>query len=131
MTARAEAFPTLQGHEFVNLTTYRKSGAAVVTPVWFAQVGATLYVVTQDGSGKVKRLRANPMAQLAPATRRGEPLGQPVPAQGRILGAAEAAQASQALDKKYGWQKRLFDVFAKLRGSTESRVYLAFEPADA
>lgn len=131
MTARAETFPTLQGHDFMNLTTYRKNGAAVVTPVWFAQVGATLYVVTQDGSGKVKRLRANPVVQLAPATRRGEPLGQPVPAVGRILGAAEAAQASQALDKKYGWQKRLFDLFAKLRGSTQNRAYLAFEPAEA
>src|SRR5882762_5846088 len=38
------------------LVTYRRDGTPVPTPVWAAQAGGVLYVRTERGSGKVKRL---------------------------------------------------------------------------
>ena len=62
------AFQNLNGHQYMALTTYRRSGAGVPTPVWFAQDGDRLFIVTQDGSGKVKRIRNN-AAAAAPQAR--------------------------------------------------------------
>ena len=60
--------------EFVSLTTYRRSGAAVSVPVWIApasDASGELLVTTTEPSGKVKRLRRDPRVQLRPCDRRG------------------------------------------------------------
>ena len=124
------AIPTglavLAGHQFANLTTYRRSGAGVATPVWFAQSGDRVYVMTGAQAGKVKRLRNNPAALLAPSDRAGNPLGGEVAVRGRMLSPDEARLAERALNQKYGWQKRMFDLFGKLRRRAFERVYLEF-----
>ena len=61
------AFQNLNGHQYMALTTYRRSGAGVPTAVWFAQDGDRLFIVTQDGSGKVKRIRNNAGVRVAPS----------------------------------------------------------------
>lgn len=122
------AFPTLQGHKYANLTTYRKNGAAVVTPVWFAEEDGKVYVMTLESAGKTKRIRNNPRVQLAPCTARGKPLGPPVDAVARILTSAEEAVAKQALDRKYGLVKKVFDLITGLR-KPQQRVYFEIKPA--
>jgi PPOX class probable F420-dependent enzyme len=42
---------------YVSLTTYRKDGTAVATPVWHVTHGGELIVVTEAGSWKVRRIR--------------------------------------------------------------------------
>ncbi|MDT7579905.1 MAG: uncharacterized protein QOK35_1169, partial [Pseudonocardiales bacterium] len=42
--------------QFVSLSTFRRSGAPVATPVWIARDGDALVVTTIADSGKVKRL---------------------------------------------------------------------------
>jgi PPOX class probable F420-dependent enzyme len=120
----------LNGHKFANLTTLRKNGQEVTTPVWFATVGDTIYVVTTQSSGKVKRLRNNPAARLGPSDQRGKPLGQQAAAVGRLLSEGEQAPALAALNAKYGLMKRVIDLILKLRGLQSQRVYLAFKAAD-
>jgi uncharacterized protein len=56
---------------FVSLTTYRRSGAAVSTPVWVGRDGGSLVVLTPVGSGKVKRLRHDPRVEIRPCGRFG------------------------------------------------------------
>jgi len=63
---------TLGDENFVSLTTFRKSGAAVSTPVWIAREGDSLIVTTPEDSGKVKRLRNSGRVQLSPSTRMGK-----------------------------------------------------------
>src|SRR4051794_32286609 len=93
----------LDGRRFCLLTTFRKSGAAVSTPLWFATHGETLYVKTAVDSGKVKRIRRSPRVEVAPCTIRGRPLGPPVAASARIVvDAAEEARAERALHAHYG-----------------------------
>lgn len=123
------AFPGLQNQDFMNLTTYRKSGETVVTPVWFAQEGATLYMTTATSTGKIKRIRNNPVVMVGPSDRRGQPLGPTETARARILSGSEAEKANTLLAKKYGWQWKAIGFVGMLRRSEANRVFLAIEPA--
>jgi PPOX class probable F420-dependent enzyme len=101
------ASPNLAGHRYMSLATFRKTGKAVATPVWFAEEDGRIYVYTAPNAGKVKRLRNNPRVELAPCTYSGKVLGPAVEARALILPAGETAAARQALLRKYGWQARL------------------------
>lgn len=110
----------------MSLTTFRKTGQAVPTPVWFAQSGENLYVMTGAESGKVKRIRSNAQVEVAPCTRSGEILGPSVEAAARILSPEEVAPAKRALDQKYGMQKKFFDLMGRMRGGQS--IYLEITP---
>jgi hypothetical protein len=56
----------LAGEQFVSVTTFRRDGTPVPTPVWIAQDGDALVVTTPAGTGKVKRLRHDPRVEPAP-----------------------------------------------------------------
>lgn len=115
---------------YLSLTTYRASGAAVATPVWFASLDRTLYVFTAGESGKVKRLRRSPRARIAPCDARGNVHGEWRDAAARLVTEpSEILRAQAALDRKYGWQKRLLDLGAGLTGRIRRRVWIAIEPA--
>lgn len=127
-TSEAAAWPTLRKQQFMNLFTYRKSGAAVKTPVWFAQRGVKLYVFTTAEAGKVKRIRNNPQVLVGPSDRMGNPLGPTSTARARVLAPEEVPAAKQALDEKYGLMKAAFDFVGTLRGT--SRAYIEITPAE-
>jgi uncharacterized protein len=57
---------------FVSLTTFRRSGEPVSTPVWVARDGEALVVLTPAGSGKVRRLRHDPRVEIRPCGRFGK-----------------------------------------------------------
>jgi PPOX class probable F420-dependent enzyme len=46
--------------KYISLATFRKSGVAVHTPIWFAEENGRLYLMTSSKSGKYKRIRNNP-----------------------------------------------------------------------
>ena len=56
--AKTNVVQSLENEPYVSLATFRRSGAAVETPVWFCTLDGRLYVVTDGTSAKVKRLRA-------------------------------------------------------------------------
>jgi PPOX class probable F420-dependent enzyme len=120
--APTNPFPNLSGHQFMSLTTFRKSGQPVPTPVWFAQVEDKLVVMTQANAGKVKRIRHTARVTVAPCDQRGGVLGEAVAGQARVLDAAEGQTANGHLNRKYGWMKRMFDLFQWLNRT--QRVYL-------
>ena len=98
------AFETLQRQQFINLTTYRKTGQPVVTTVWFAQEGDRIVGTTQAQSGKIKRLRHTSKVSVAPSTFDGKMLGEALAGVGRVLSVEEAPIAEAALRSKYGAQ---------------------------
>src|SRR6266545_2714344 len=63
-------------NRYVNLATFRKTGAEVKTPVWFAAVGPKLYVYTAGKAGKAKRLHNSSRARFAPCDVRGKVQGE-------------------------------------------------------
>ena len=116
-------FASLHGHRYMNLTTFRKDGRAVRTPVWFAEDGeGRLYVYTLAKSGKVGRIRRDGDVRVGPSDARGRPLGPEAPGTARLLPPAERASAEALLRRKYGLQKRAFGLLHRARG--ETGVYL-------
>jgi len=65
------ALAALGDERFVSLTTFRRSGEAVSTPVWVGRDGDALVVTTPRDSGKVKRLRSDDRVELRPCSRSG------------------------------------------------------------
>jgi len=91
------------------LVSYRRDGTPVPTPVWAAPAGGALYVRSERGSGKVKRLRGDARVLLAPCTARGRPLGAPLEATAEVLGPDEELHAERVLARRYGLGRALFE----------------------
>jgi hypothetical protein len=96
----------IRGQKYVSLTTFRKNGQAVNTPVWFAENDETLYVKTRNDSGKYKRIRNNPQVKVAGCTMRGNITGPEFAATARVLPVEQWPEAQTALNRKY-WLARL------------------------
>jgi PPOX class probable F420-dependent enzyme len=116
---------SLDNSRYAVLTTYRRNGQPVATPVWFALDGDRAVFFTGPRTGKAKRIRNNPHVEMAPSTARGKAIGPSVSVTARLLGGAEAAAAARALEAKYGWQWRLWSLYERLRGW--QRVFYAVE----
>ena len=126
--APSNPFDALAGGRYVRLSTFRKSGAAVPTPVWFARLGENLYVVTGRNTGKVKRIRNNPDVVLAPCNFRGGPKGRDLRAVAGLTDERKGGPADRALRGKYGWQYRVFELVEGLRGAADDLVFLVLRP---
>ena len=96
----------IRGQKYISLTTFRKDGSKVATPVWFGEDGDKLYVMTRSDLGKTKRIRNNPHVRVAPCTVRGKVTGPEYAALARILPPEEHAHAREAINRKY-WMARL------------------------
>jgi PPOX class probable F420-dependent enzyme len=116
----SDAFAQLRGHKYIDLVTFRKTGALVHTPVWFAHGDGRLYMFTNPNAGKLKRIRNNQHVEIAPSTIRGKPRGRYVPALARV--APDQQTARQAIRRKY-WLARIPWLWSK------DSVYLELLPA--
>ncbi|MEU6508602.1 PPOX class F420-dependent oxidoreductase [Streptomyces sp. NPDC046942] len=85
------------------LTTHKRDGTGVGTPVNIAVEGDHAYFRTPGTTSKVKRLRSNAEVELAPSTLRGAPTGPEIHARARLLehGSPEDRHAAQLLRHKY------------------------------
>ncbi len=125
-----DALAELDRHRYVSLATFRRSGAEVRTPVWFAAAGSRIYVFTMGESGKVKRLRHSSRARVAPSDARGGIRGGWHDATAHLLTEPDATErAYGALLAKYRWQMRLADFFSWLSGRIKRRAWIEIELA--
>lgn len=114
----------IRGQKYMSLTTFRKSGVGVPTPVWFGEAGDKLYVMTRSDSGKLKRVRNNPQVKMAPCTMRGKVTGPEFSGLARILRSQDWPAARQTIRRKY-WLARVPFLWSK------DNVYLEIEVASA
>jgi PPOX class probable F420-dependent enzyme len=122
------ALSELDRHRYMSLSTFRRSGAEVATPVWFAASGGKLYVFTAGDSGKVKRLRHTSRARVAPSDARGRVQGAWRGATSRLVTESQVIEpAHAALRTKYGWQMWLTDLFSRLGGRLQRRAWIEIE----
>jgi uncharacterized protein len=130
-TLEKATFPDLGREQCIALTTFRKIGQAVTTPVMFAQSPGTIYVGTRADAGKLKRLRRSGRVTLAPCTYNGKVTGAVIAGNARILTEPEeCTAASTALAKKYGFMLPLSRNAWRLlhRKAKAEEVYVAIEP---
>jgi hypothetical protein len=119
---------TLDRHRYLSLATFRRSGAEVRTPVWFAAADGKIYVFTAGESGKVKRLRHSSRARVAPSDMRGNVRGEWYDAAARIVTEPRVIErAHAALRAKYGWQMWVGDLFSRLTGRIQRRAWIEIE----
>ncbi|MFS0793869.1 PPOX class F420-dependent oxidoreductase [Microbacterium sp. 1P10AE] len=110
---------------FVSLSTYRRDGSAVATPVWIARDGDELIVTTERKTGKVKRLRNDDRVTLRPCSRMGTVAQDAITVQGRARIASPSTEddrANSALRRKYGWQFRAIIGFEALVRRVQRRA---------
>jgi PPOX class probable F420-dependent enzyme len=114
--------PPIQGQKYISLTTFRKTGVGVATPVWFGEEDGKLYVMTRSDMGKTKRIRNNPQVRVAPCTIRGKVTGPEFAATARILPPEEQARARQTINRKY-WMARIPLIWVR----TDTYIELSFD----
>lgn len=100
-TARVPTLDPFIRQRTVLLTSYRRDGAPVGTPVHIVVDGDRAIVRTWGSAWKMKRIRNNPAVEIAPSTVRGVPTGPAIHARARILAGDESAQAGRAIARKY------------------------------
>lgn len=96
----------IHNQKYISLTTFRKTGVGVATPVWFGEEGDKLYVMTRSDMGKTKRIRNTPQVRVAPCTMSGRVTGSEFSATARLLPQEEHARARDTLNRKY-WMARI------------------------
>ncbi|MDX3783837.1 PPOX class F420-dependent oxidoreductase [Streptomyces europaeiscabiei] len=107
---------------YLLITTYRKNGTAVPTPVWVVRDGDTLGIWTVADSWKVKRIRNRADVLVGPCDVRGNPTGDSVPARAEILDAAGSAAYRRLIARKYGVLGRLTLLGSRLRRGADGTV---------
>ncbi|WP_329270749.1 PPOX class F420-dependent oxidoreductase [Streptomyces pseudovenezuelae] len=108
--------------KYLLLTSFRKNGTPVATPVWVVRDGDTLGVWTVADAGKVKRIRARADVLVGPCDLRGNPTGDQMPATAEICDAATTARYRKLLARKYGVLGRVTLLGSKLRRGADGTV---------
>jgi hypothetical protein len=111
----------IHGQKYICLTSFRKSGIGVGTPVWFAERDDKLYVKTRIDSGKSKRIRNSPSVRVSPCTVRGKIIGPEFAGKARILSREQSKAAHEAINRKY--------FFARLSIWNSKNEYLEIDVA--
>jgi menaquinone-dependent protoporphyrinogen oxidase len=99
-TWRDSTAPRFRG-KYLSLTSYKRDGTPVATPVWFAELGGKLLVETDANSGKAKRIRRNPDVRIAICTASGRLRGAHAQAVAELLPESHVSQAEQLIRRKY------------------------------
>lgn len=98
---------TLAKSGYLSLTTFRRDGTPVATPVWVAQHGNDLVVVTQRSSGKAKRLRNDSRVLLASCDMRGRVNGEVLEGTALLQDDTETAASIDLIRRRHGLVARL------------------------
>ncbi len=127
------ALETIAKARYVSLTTFRKSGEPVSTPMWVgADTDGTLIISTHADSWKVKRLMNDPRVELRPSTVGGVVRPDAVVVTGTaelIFDDEQREHFAAIIRRKYGVQQRLLGWVESLRkGRAVHRVILRITP---
>lgn len=91
----------VSGAGTIVLTTYRRDGTPVDTPVSIAFADGRAFFRSYDKAWKTKRLRNNPHVEIAASTLRGKRTGPAIPARATWLDGAQARLAAKALARRH------------------------------
>jgi PPOX class probable F420-dependent enzyme len=116
-TPATEALAPFVEQKTILLTTYKRDGTPVGTPISIAVEGDHAFIRTYDRAWKAKRMRNNPKVEIAPSTTSGKPTGPAIRARVRLLEGDEAKHAARLLaDKNRVLQRIVVPAYHRLRG---------------
>ena len=129
MSTPSRLLESFVGQWAVLLTTYKRDGTPIGTPVNIAVDGNRAFVRTFDTAWKLKRIHINPEVEIAPSTWRGRPTGPAIRARARLLEGEESAYAGRLLVRKHPILHRiLVPLVHRLRGY--ETVHIELRPLD-
>ncbi|MCC5474910.1 PPOX class F420-dependent oxidoreductase [Streptomyces sp. NPDC059680] len=108
--------------KYLLVTSHRRNGTPVATPVWVVRDGDALGVWTAADSFKVKRIRRRADVLVGPCDLRGNPTGDQLPATAEITDAATTARYRDLIARKYGIVGRLTLLGSRLRRGLDGTV---------
>jgi PPOX class probable F420-dependent enzyme len=108
--------------QYALVTTYRRDGRAVPTPVWVVRDGDAIAAWTPTSSGKVKRIRRRGSVLVGPCDFRGNLQGDQVPGTAVILDAGGTDRIRGLLARKYGLIGRITLWGSRIRRGTAGTV---------
>lgn len=112
-------------YQYLLLKTLKRNGDWVATPVWFASDDEYHYVFSAGKAGKVKRLRNFSEVKIAGCTVTGKQLSDDQSSEAFLINdTTSIQQADRCLKQKYGWQKSLTDIMAKIANKHKKRQYI-------
>ncbi|MFI1382113.1 PPOX class F420-dependent oxidoreductase [Embleya sp. NPDC020886] len=117
----------LAAGKYVLLTTFRRDGRAVGTPVWVFRDGDALGVWTARDSGKVKRIRNGGRVTVTACDARGRTGGEAVPGHASLLDAAGTEHYRDLIRRKFGIVGRMTLLGSRLRRGTAGTVGVRVE----
>jgi uncharacterized protein len=122
-------FDQLFAENYVMLTTFRKSGEAVSTPIWAAGDDDELVMWTVRDSGKVKRIRNSGRVEIQACDVRGKNThGPKVAGEARLLDGPDLGRVRKAIGRKYSLLGRTMMFFGRFR-SQDRNIGIAVKPA--
>ena len=106
---------------YLSITSFKRDGTGVATPVWFVSDAGQLFALTDLRSAKVRRIRRNPRVLVAPCRANGKLRGEPVEARAEILTAtSDLEHVQRLLKRRYKVSYRLvmlgYRIGRRLRG---------------
>jgi PPOX class probable F420-dependent enzyme len=109
----------LSDEKYLLITTFRRNGEAVATPVWVVPLEAgKLGFWTSSGSGKAKRLAHTPRVTIQPCDGRGRVKAgsEPVEATARVVSGSELEAIREKVVAKYGFQTKVTKLLGTIGG---------------
>lgn len=108
--------------KYLLVTTFRKNGTPVPTPVWVARDGERLLFWTVADSGKVKRIRRNGAVEVGECDMRGNPKGPSVPGTATLLDADDTERARKLIARKYGLLGQVTMMGSRIRRGRDGTI---------
>ncbi|WP_158888844.1 PPOX class F420-dependent oxidoreductase [Amycolatopsis anabasis] len=122
----ASEIERLGAEQYVILTTFRKDGTPVPTPLWVASQNGELVVWSERNAGKVKRIRRDGRVEVQGCDFRGNKThGAKVTGQARILDGEASERVRRAIARKYGIVGQVTMFLSKLRGGKQRTIGIA------
>ena len=134
MSIMANDLTALGEERFVALTTFKRNGDGVSTPMWVGRDGTDLFVWTPADSWKVKRVSNDPRVLLTPSSRFGKPTEGVVPVAGTasvITDTATVERLRRVIKRKYGIGFTIITTLEMIAArGRKPRVILRIAPKD-
>lgn len=100
---------------YLSITSFRRDGTGVATPVWIVSNGERLFALTDLHSAKSRRIRRNPLVMVAPCRADGKLRGEEMPARAEVLTAtADLERVQKRLLERYELTYRVVMFFYRL-----------------
>jgi PPOX class probable F420-dependent enzyme len=111
--------------KYLSVTSFKRDGTGVATPVWFVAENGNLLFETDGDSFKARRIRHNPSVVVAPCTASGRLRGEPIPARAEFLPESERQRVERLMARKYRVDRVLilpaYRAVQRLRGRSLSQ----------